>query len=238
MTIEEFKHIGKKLSMMPLPHKNRAARKSEGFKYVKYRLMRPLLKINYQAYQKKNPEAPWISPGSIYVLKQILTKNMVGFEFGSGRSTVFYAELLNHITAIEHYQPWFSKVETLLKSKNIKNADLKLIESNGEAPSQHLPSEMQLFISADDYPVKDEVFKDYINALDAFSDSHFNFIAVDGRARLSCILKSIPKLKHGGFLLLDNSERKRYEPALKALKDWPMIYTTTGLTDTSIWMKP
>lgn len=238
MTVEEFKHIGEKLSMMPLPHKNRAAHKSEGFKYFKYRLMRPLLKMNYQAYQKKNPEAPWISPGSIYVLKQILTKNMVGFEFGSGRSTVFYAELLNHITAIEHFKPWFSKVATLLESKNIKNTTLRQIESNGEAPSQHLSSEMQLFISAEDYPVKDEVFKDYINALDDYSDSHFDFIAVDGRARLSCVLKSIPKLKEGGFLLLDNSERKRYQPALKVLEGWPKIYTTTGLTDTTIWRKP
>jgi hypothetical protein len=238
MTVEEFNHIGEKLSTMPLPHENRTARKSEGFKYVKYRLMRPLLKMIYQAYQKKNPDAPWISPGSIYVLKQILDKNMVGFEFGSGRSTVFYAELLNHITAIEHFKPWFSKVETLLESKAIKNTSLKLIEANGDAPSQHLSSEMQLFISADDYPVKDEVFKNYINALDEFPNSHFDFIAVDGRARLSCVLKSIGKLKQGGFLLLDNSERKRYQPALTALKDWSKIFTTTGLTDTTIWMKP
>lgn len=238
MTVEEFEHIGKKLSIMPLPHKNRTARKSDGFKYVKYRLLRPLLKMNYQAYQKKNPEAPWISPGSIYVLNQILNKNMIGFEFGSGRSTVFYAELLKHITAIEHYKPWFLKVETLLKSKKIKNSLLKLIEPNGEAPSQHLSSEMQLFIAAEDYPVKDEVFDDYINALDEFTDAHFDFIAVDGRARLTCVLKSISKLKQGGFLLLDNSERKRYEAVFEALNGWPKIYTTTGLTDTTIWMKP
>lgn len=238
MTVEEFKHIGEKLSMMPLPHQNRTAKKSDGFKYIKYRLMRPLLKMNYQAYQKKNPDAPWISPGSIYVLKQILNKNMVGFEFGSGRSTIFYAELLNHITAIEHYKPWFLKVQALLKSKKVENALLKLIEPNGEAPSQHLSSEMQLFISAEDHPVKDEVFNDYINVLDDFSNAHFDFIAVDGRARLTCVLKSISKLKQGGFLLLDNSERKRYQLAIEALKDWPKIHTTTGLTDTSIWMKP
>ena len=238
MTKEEFIHIGEKLSMMPLPHKNRAARKSDGFKYVIYRLMRPLLKMKYQAFQKKNPDAPWISPGSIFVLKQILNKNMVGFEFGSGRSTVFYAELLNHITAIEHFKPWYSKVKALLESKTIQNTSLKLIEANGDVPPQHLSSEMQLYISAEEYPVKDDAFTNYINVLDEYSNSHFDFIAVDGRARLSCVLKSIPKLKKGGFLLLDNSERKRYYPAIEALNDWPKIFTTTGLTDTTIWMKP
>jgi len=238
MTVEAFKKIGEKLSSVPVPQKNRTASKSDGLKYLQYRVLRPLLKMKYNAFQKKNPDAPWISQGSIFVLNQILNKNMIGLEFGSGRSTVFYANLLKHITSIEHFEPWYSKVKDLLTEKKLKNTSLKLIKANGEAPSQHLYSEEQLYISEENYPVKDSSFRDYINALDDFPDANFNFIAVDGRARRSCVLKSIIKLKSGGFLLLDNSERKRYERATDALKSWPKINTTTGLTDTTIWMKP
>ena len=126
----------------------------------------------------------------------------------------------------------------MLKESNTENATLRLIEPHGTPPSQHLSSENQLFMTEDEYPVKDTSFQDYVNVLDEFPDEHFDFIAVDGRARKSCLLKSLSKLKKGGFLLLDNSERKRYQSAIDQVNGWPKIYTTTGLTDTTIWMKP
>ena len=238
MTSQEFEQLGKSIASLSFTRKNYTASKAEGLRYIKYRLLRPFLKLSYNAYQRKNPEAPWISASSTFALKKILTKEMVGFEFGSGRSTIFYAFLLKHVTSIEHFEPWFQKVEVKLKEKEIQNATLKLVRPNGDAPSQHLSSEQQLFISIENYPVKDVVFHNYINTLDAFPDAHFDFIAVDGRARLSCVHKSINKLKSRGILLLDNSERRRYKQAIDTLKGWPKIYTTTGLTDTTIWMKP
>ena len=236
MTSQEFKKINNDLLALPGAKKNYTAHKSEGMRYWTYRLLRPFLKAKYAAFQKANPEAPWISPGAIYVLKKALKKDMVGFEFGSGRSTMFYAGLLKKITSIEHYKPWFEKVNELLAAKDIQNASLILVET--DVPSQHLSSEAQLFTSAADYPIKDEAFSEYIDSLLRFPDQHFDFMAVDGRARNSCVIQAIPKLKPGGLLLLDNSERKRYQEAISRLSDWPSIFTTTGLTDTTIWMKP
>ena len=58
-----------------------------------------------------------------------------------------------------------------------------------------------------------KVFADYVAA--AFLDhSHlgtFDFVSIDGRARVACFKCALQLLKpHGGVLVLDNSERRRY----------------------------
>lgn len=53
-------------------------------------------------------------------------------------------------------------------------------------------------------------FKKYVKSIDEYPDGYFDLILVDGRARPSCILHSIPKLKSGGLLVVDNAERSYY----------------------------
>ena len=60
-----------------------------------------------------------------------------------------------------------------------------------------------------------------------FEDEAFDFILVDGRDRVACVLDSIRLLKPNGFLMLDNAERVEYRPAIDKLKLWPKV-TTTG----------
>jgi len=52
-------------------------------------------------------------------------------------------------------------------------------------------------------------------------DRKYDFIFVDGRNRVACIKAAKPFLKEGGFLMLDNSDRKRYNGAWEELKLWP-----------------
>lgn len=62
---------------------------------------------------------PWMSPGSIEFLKEALgpgTKPMHGFEWGSGSSTVWYAQRLLSIATVEHDPAWAAK---LPKAPNI-----------------------------------------------------------------------------------------------------------------------
>ena len=48
----------------------------------------------------------------------------------------------------------------------------------------------------------------YNQVIETFQDNYFDLILVDGRDRAKCIESSIPKLKSGGWLVLDNSERE------------------------------
>mgnify|MGYP002282580474 CR=1 FL=1 len=65
-----------------------------------------------------------------------------------------------------------------------------------------------------------------------------DLILVDGRARPECLFMSLDKLKSGGLMVLDNSERERYSIVFDHLKDWSSYTTSNGLTDTTFWQKP
>lgn len=43
----------------------------------------------------------------------------------------------------------------------------------------------------------------------------FDLLLIDGRQRVECFRKSEPLLKLGGYVMLDNSERRRYQQCFK-----------------------
>jgi predicted O-methyltransferase YrrM len=47
--------------------------------------------------------------------------------------------------------------------------------------------------------------------------NEFDVIVIDGRDRNNCIANGIDALRDGGMIVFDNSERKRYAPALNLL---------------------
>jgi hypothetical protein len=57
-------------------------------------------------YQRKFPDAPWLTPAANAFLASFLTVADVGFELGSGRSTLWLARRMAHVTsrASWHYE--------------------------------------------------------------------------------------------------------------------------------------
>lgn len=88
----------------------------------------------------------------------------------------------------------------------------------------------------------------YYHICDTFINEYFDIILIDGRDRIKCLLNSINKLKHGGIIMLDNSERIEYADAFIILKEWETINTQqiepdqTGFIysgwQTSWWRRP
>ena len=62
-------------------------------------------------------------------------------------------------------------------------------------------------------------FERYVRAIDDYPDGHFHFVSVDGRARVACLERALAKVAPGGLLILDNSQRERYQPALSRLTE-------------------
>ncbi len=208
--------------------------KSASFAYVFYRVFRPILKAYYWIFKLFNPMTAWTSPASIVIFKSILTKDMRGVEFGSGKSTAFFAKHLGQLSSIEHHEGWYEKVKTWLKERNVKNVDYRLVRP--DAIEKAFPEKVLSYFPSNLTTKKG--FVDYVTELTTFADQSLDFLLVDGRARTECCLIGIHKLKPGGMLVLDNAERHWYKPVHEALAGWPKVFTTTGLTDTVIWFKP
>ena len=214
---------------------NRMYLKSRGENgYWLYRILRPILKIRYGFFRRMHKPAPWLSPTSILFFKKYLEKDMVGAEFGSGSSTLFFAPRISKLYSVEHNEEWYHLINEKLTGLNCSNVDYRFVVQNDK--SDFVDDVFDLEEKRDF-----EIRRDYVNyfrALNDIQDHSLDFAIVDGRARTECCHEILPKIKKGGILILDNSERKRYELVFEQLKDFEMYETTNGLTNTTFWFIP
>jgi predicted O-methyltransferase YrrM len=204
--------------------------KSFSFSYFKYRFLRPLIKLQWKSYRKKNFPSPWIIPQATEFYKKVLSNEMKGAEFGGGFSTAFIAPRVKSLVTIEHDEEWSKITENMLKERKLDNVDYRVIPEIKD-PDKIKISELDKF---DGFQVKPE-FSNYFSALDDEENQSFDFIIVDGRARTECCIKAISKIKDGGMLILDNSERERYLPVFEILKEKESYTATNGLTNFTVW---
>lgn len=220
--------------------RNIVKEKSLSFDYIKYRLFRPVLKQYDKLLKIRRNTIPWLSPAAIRILDHLLTPHMTGLEYGSGKSTLYFSSRVKELHSIEHFELWYNLVKESLEKQNIRNVNYQLIKPSMQATSKTERDYCMNKFDNRSFPKvnKEEIFKDYIKFINSFADEYFDFILIDGRAR-ECILPlAISKLKQGGFLILDNSDRKRYHKSTGLLYNWPKVITSSGLTDTTFWFKP
>ena len=215
--------------------KNIVSAKGTGVKYLIYRIMRPLLKLNYSLYKLGNKNTPWLAQETVEFLKSNLKKDMVGLEYGSGFSTSFLADRSKLVVSIEHNKEWFDKIEAMIEENNIKNIQY-IYSAENDPCDKSIDQVVKILKEVDDFPFKTN-FLSYIDQVNQFEDNYFDYVIIDGRARVESFLASFEKLKKGGYMILDNSERPRYQVLQKFMTGKKKFYHTTGLTDTIIWVK-
>ena len=194
--------------------------------------------LHDKLYRWMHPDAPWITPQAIVFLDEYLRPFMHGFEWGSGRSTAYFAKRLEHLTSVEHDTGWHRSVRRQLDHMGIPNVDLRLIQP---IPPDAMP-EVNWRADFPGYkvmkkPPQRPEFLDYFNAINPVRDESLDIVMVDGRAREACIVNAIPKIRSGGLLVLDNSDRPRYGEACAFLRTWNNVHTTNKLWSTDIWIK-
>jgi len=209
------------------------AEKNFSFKYIRYRILRPLLKLYTKAFRLFVKNSPWLTPASIVFLNNTLDKTMTFLEFGSGKSTLYFASKVKHLESIEHHEGWYIKIKNLLNEYNYDHVNYILHKPIEEEEKKQIEIRHK-----QDFDEDLKSYKNYYEQLQAYPDEHFDFILVDGRARVECSRRAISKLKNGGVFILDNSERVRYKPIHDMLAGWDKVNTTSGLTDTTLWFKP
>src|SRR4051812_5548373 len=103
-------------------------------------------------------EIPWFSYSAIDFLEEFLSKSMTVCEYGSGGSTLFFAQRTASVFSIEDNAQWYDSVSRRLNEKKISNVTLKLCPFDFKNPAGFEQSE-------------------YLNAI---PDQRFDVIVVDG----------------------------------------------------------
>lgn len=162
---------------------------------------------------------PWVNFAAIDFLRQYLRPEMRVFEFGSGGSTLFFAQLAREVVSVEHNPEWCQKVREALQRQNLKNCQLNWIPPSQELlPRPPDPADPEGYTSDDDIS-RGHSFKAYVTRIDAQPPASLDLILVDGRARPSCLKHAAARAKVGGVIMLDNAERPYYHPAYRLLPD-------------------
>jgi hypothetical protein len=163
-------------------------------------------------------EVPWITFEAKKWLGNFLNKDMVVFEWGTGGSTIYISKRVKRLISVEHDPKWYKTVLKAIKDNGISNCKYVLKEPNPSNTKQNFQDPKNYLSSSSIY--KGMSFKAYVKVIDSFPDETFDLVIVDGRARPSCILHSLNKIRVGGYLMLDNSEREEYYMGVDLLANW------------------
>jgi hypothetical protein len=140
-------------------------------------------------FEQENPNAPWFVPAAISHIERELRPDFVGFEWGCGRSTLWFARRVRHVTSIEGRRAWFEEVTRWLAEDDLAG---RVTLCLAEVTSEH------------DFNAAE--IERYAGAIDDVADGSLDFVVVDGHFRDACLSRIGNKLRSGGLLIIDNSE--------------------------------
>jgi len=179
---------------------------------------------------------PWLTPKANEIIESKISKEDIGLEYGSGRSTIWFARRVAYLTSVEHNLFWFEKIKMNLEKNNQNNVNLIF----NEVPKN-----------------SEYAKKRYVGIADNFPDRSLDFVLIDGLLRDECALKVLGKIKLGGILIIDNINwylpsysiapnsktiedgpaSKNWKLLAEFLKHWRCLWTSSGVTDTAIYLK-
>ena len=171
----------------------------------------------YRVWASAHRDEPWMAPGAVAVLDRAIDRNGAALEWGSGRSTRWFADRVSHLTSVESDRAWAEQVRRTLPP----NAEL-VFETFG--PRQADPSQNQ-----DD---------EYVRVVDRFADESLALVVVDGYLRQACVMAALPKLAPGGLLVVDDTWWRTFDE-WGVPRGWPVLHHSTFLIKcTTVWRKP
>jgi predicted O-methyltransferase YrrM len=186
-------------------------------------------RVSLAIYERRFPDVPSLARDAVKIIEHCIDETQTGFEWGSGNGTLWLLERSKSLTSVEHDRAWADSVQRKLENAGIDNADYRHVEEGG-----------------------------YVDVIDEFPDEHFDYVIVDGIYQDLATWKSIRKLRSGGMLVVDNvnwflpsesttpQSRTIQEGPVndlwakigRELAKWKTTWTSNGVSDAAIFVKP
>lgn len=200
-------------------------------RYVADRLLQIL-------WMRKNNKAPWLTREAVFFIEQWLRPNDLAIEWGSGRSTAWFAQRVGKLLSVEHHPQWYKQVINEIDKQGLKNVDYRLVERIGNE-----------LIDAEKY--SQEVLLD-------IEEGSLDFALVDGIFRDHCAVAILGKLKPGALLVIDDAHRYlpshsrspyaipldgtcktlHWEKFQALTSNWRKVWFSDGIHNDAIYFKP
>jgi SAM-dependent methyltransferase len=150
----------------------------------------------WRARRGSTPERPWIVPAAIGWLRRRIRSDWSVLELGAGRSTVWFARRAGRVISFEDNEFWAEQTRGRLREVGLENVELRQLAVEGFAAE-----------------------------VDTLPDGSFDLVVVDfleapAVTRIDVLKRAMERVKPGGLLLLDDSDRPGYAEAFELLAGW------------------
>ena len=150
----------------------------------------------WRAKRGDTPERPWIVPAGIGWLRRRIRSDWVVLELGAGRSTPWFARRAGQVLSFEDIEFWVDETRSRLRMLGLENVELR------HRPVEKLAAEV-----------------------DSLPNASFDLVAMDFLesptvTRIDVLKPAMTKVRPGGYLLLDDSDRPGYSEAFELLAGW------------------
>lgn len=182
---------------------------------------------------------PPIEESALDWLEENIKPEMSVFEYGSGSSTLFFGRRVDEVTSVECYPEKYEQYKDILKKKiNNYNSGCRTFSYTLIKPEENekpFPYSHESYGSIDE-EFADFHFKRFVNSIKEYRNHYFDIVLINARSRSSCIRTAVPKVKKGGLIILNDSERYEYQDAIEQfLKKYPHQEFGEDIRKTSIW---
>ena len=150
----------------------------------------------YRAKYGRTPERPWIVPAAIGWLRRRIRRDWSVLELGAGRSTVWFARRAGRVLSFEDNGFWVGHTRERLSQLGLENVELR------QLPVEEFARELRALPEAS----FDLVVLDFLESPDV--------------TRVDVLTSAVKRLRLGGLLLFDDSDRPGYAPGNELLSDW------------------
>jgi hypothetical protein len=137
---------------------------------------------------------------------------------------VWFGKRLRSLLSVEYDPAWHAQVEAKLRGEGLTNVVCWYVSLDHDPREGTRPH-------YDPIPA-------YVRVAEEFPNEALDLVVVDGHYRQACILAVLAKIKPGGWLLVDNTNRLPLaEWGVPA--HWPVVHQSSNImTQTTIWQKP
>jgi predicted O-methyltransferase YrrM len=119
---------------------------------------------------------PWLGYRAVCYLDRLIQRDWDILEFGSGMSSLFFAQRCRHLVSVESDPDWFAQMQKEFERRSVRNVDYRFRAAADYVKHPDLPA------------------------------GTFDLVIVDGLVRDQAAVVAVEKVKPGGYVFFDNSD--------------------------------
>jgi hypothetical protein len=137
------------------------------------------------------------------IIRSYLTKSHTMLEYGSGYSTLHFAQFVRAYYSIEHDRGWYNLTKTLINRSPSVSSIIKQYVLIPVDPGYK--GWLGGFAEGNR-----KQFHDYIRAVHSLNVSKFDIVLIDGRARVECALEIRPFIRKDSIVFVHDYTHRTY----------------------------